>query len=260
MSYTLMLVDIGNTRATYGIYSGARILDFGSCKYTDIPKIFKNCSIGGDNHQKLISISSVVPSITKSTVAKIKGKSKKNAPRVWVVGKDIKIPVKHKYNKSNKLGIDRLVNIYGALRIYKAPLLMIDFGTAITFDYVSEKEIFEGGMIIPGPETSFQALLAKAALIPKSLRLPEKSKGFLGKNTYDCISNGTLEGYGAMTDGLILRFKEKYGKKLKVIATGGFTKNIKPFSKELSIVDPDHTIKSLLLLTKTHMNTQGIRP
>ena len=170
--------------------------------------------------------------------------------KLWVVSENLPIQIKHKYKNISQLGNDRKLNIYGATRIYKLPLLIIDYGSAITLDYVSKDATFQGGMIIPGPEISFQALLQRAALIPKNVRLPHKTKSLLGKTTYDCMKSGILEGYGAMTDGLIQRFRSKFGKNLKVLTTGGFTKHLGPFTKSIQIFDPKLSVKSLLLLFK----------
>ena len=241
----LILLDIGNTAVTYGVYQGKSLLGFGSCSYDDIPKIVSKCYSSGDYEEYLhIAISSVVPHITHKIQKFIKGKK----CRLWVAGANLPIPLKHRYPRNQKPGPDRLVTLYGASQLYKAPLVVIDFGTAITFDYLSPKGIFEGGMIIPGPEIAFQTLLHRAALIPKNIRLPHKAKSFLGKNTYDCISSGVLQGYGAMADELIHRFKSKYSNSLRFIATGGFAKHLKPYTKAMTVIDPQLSIKSLRLL------------
>lgn len=242
----LILLDIGNTAATCGLYEGGRLLQFTTLLYDEIPKYVHNCAKSGRDVELDIVISSVVPKITSKLKSNLKGPKR----RIWIVGENLPIPVKHRYSRKSTLGIDRIVNIYGALQIYKAPAMVIDFGTAITFDYLSEKGIFEGGMIIPGPELSFQSLLARAAQLPKKVRLPHKAKSFLGTDTLSCLTSGILEGYGAMTDGLIERFKSKYGKDLKVIATGGFACHLKPYVRSFDVLDPQHSIKSLLLLFK----------
>lgn len=245
----LILFDIGNTAATYGIYEKGRLKTFGSCLYNDIPKIVKNCSFSGKNNRITnMVVSSVVPQITHTIEHLV---SRKNV-RMMTVGKNLPVPLKHRYPKNNTLGIDRIVNMYGALQMVGGPALVIDFGTAITFDYLSTEGVFEGGMIIPGPELSFQSLIKRAARLPKNARLPHKTKAFLGKTTLDCLNSGILEGYGALTDGLIERFKSKYGKNLKVIATGGFARHLKPYTRNLKTVDPQHSIKSLFLLFKQH--------
>ncbi len=244
----LVLVDIGNTSLTTATYHGGRFHSFKDFTHDDFPKFVKKISTSGAKDDCLhIVISSVVPIIT-STIAK-KVASIPNV-KIWIVGRNLPIKISHKYRNIKSLGIDRVVNIYGALRMYKTPFVIIDYGTAITFDYVSSKGIFEGGMIIPGPQIAFQSLLQRAALIPKSITLPKKADNFLGKNTYACIKSGTLEGYGAMTDELINRFKKRYGKKMRFIGTGGFLRNLKPYVKSIDIIDLKHSMKSLLILFK----------
>lgn len=247
----LALLDVGNTSITYGIYAGGRFLASGNVKNDDIPKIDKILSKSGSKVIDEIVLSSVVPQITRKIEKRFRSKK---GVTLYIAGKDLKVPIRHKYKNINKLGVDRSVNIYGALKIYKTPLVVIDFGTAITMDYVSPKGIFEGGLIIPGPEISFQALIKRAALIPKSLHLPSESESFLGRDTLNCIKSGVLEGYGALTSGLLAKFREKYGKNVRFIATGGFARHLKPFIRGSITIDPLHSLKSLLLLYKSTLS------
>ncbi len=186
-------------------------------------------------------ISSVVPKVTQKLRQAIKPKP----AGFWVVGENLQLPLKHKYHNIKQLGADRIVNLYGALQRYTPPFLVIDFGTAITFDYVSAEKVFEGGMIVPGPELAFKALLSKAALLPKNARLPEKTVSFLGTDTYSCMNSGIMNAYGAMADGLIERFKSRFGTDLRVIATGGFASHLKPYTRSFEILDPRHAVYSL---------------
>ncbi len=242
-----ILLDIGNTAITYGIYSGGRLHANGSTLYNGIPKLALKWSNSGLYNDKNVVLSSVVPKITKK-VQKYFNPAK--GWKMWVAGKNLPLKIHHKYKEINKLGIDRRVNIYGAIRIYKLPLLIFDFGTALTVDYVSAKGVFEGGLIIPGPEISFQALIGRAALLPKNARLPRKAFRLDARNTVECMNSGILFGYGAMVDGLVDRFKHLYGNKLRVLATGGFSQHLKPFVRSFNRVDPLHSLKSLLLLYK----------
>ena len=242
-----ILLDIGNTAVKYAFADKSGIKRAGLSLYNDIPKIINNCSKCGGCYSDYLYISSVVP---KNTLF-----IKKNIPRslrekTLEIGKEITIEITHKYRQINKLGKDRLVNIYGALRLYRPPIMLLDFGTALKVEYLSPRGVFEGGMIIPGPEIAFQALRERGALLPKKMRLPEKSVSFLGTTTYDCMNSGILEGYGAMADGLIARFKEKYGKNITVLVTGGFAKHLKPYTSSFGILDPLHSLKSLFLIYK----------
>lgn len=243
----LILLDIGNTAVTYGVYRGRKLSAFGSILFDSIPYfIDKNHKSGMSVDNINIVISSVVPKNTDFLKTLISKKNPKKF-KIWIAGGNLPIPIRHRY-KPGKLGTDRAVNIYGALRLYKPPLLILDYGTAITFDYVSRSGVFEGGMILPGPEIGFQALIKRAALLPKKARLPRKAASFIGRDTYECMRSGILEGYGALSDGLIERFRERYGKNLKVIATGGFASVLRPYTRLMDITDPKHSIKSLFTL------------
>jgi type III pantothenate kinase len=241
----VLAIDIGNTAATVGFYEGGRLLSFGSIYYDDIPKYAIKLNKSGNDYHLDIIISSVSPEITRKVILSL---GKRKGQRIWIVGKNLPIKIRHKYNNYNDLGCDRKINAYGAAKMYRLPMLVIDYGTAVTFDYIDSKGVFQGGMIIPGPETAYRALGQRAALLPKKLTLPKKVQSFLGRNTKECMESGILEGYGAMTDELIQRFRKRYGNNLRVLATGGFSGVIRPFARNIDIVDPQHSIKSLLAL------------
>jgi type III pantothenate kinase len=241
----ILAIDIGNTAATVGFYEGGRLLDFRSIGYNDVPKYALKMLKSGNGYHLDVIISSVFPKIT--TFLKCKLQTIKGI-KIWVVGKNLRLKIRHKYSNYNVLGIDRKVNIYGVIQMYRLPMLVIDYGTAVTFDYIDSKGVFQGGMIIPGPETAYRALGQRAALLPKGLSLPTKATSFLGRNTRQCMESGILEGYGAMTDELIRRFRNRYGGKLRVLATGGFAEILRPYAKLIDTFDPKHSIKSLLAL------------
>lgn len=189
-------------------------------------------------------IASVFPKITQK-VRKI-ARQKLGRSHIWEVGQNLKPQISHNYKHINKLGSDRLINIYGAGRLYKPPLLILDFGTALTCDLVSKDGVFLGGLIVPGPEIAFNALWEKTALLPK-LPFPKGKVSFLGTDTREGMKSGILQGYGAMTDGLVERFKAKFGKKLRVIATGGLARTLRSYAPSINTVDPLLTLKSLYL-------------
>jgi len=245
----ILAIDIGNTAATVGFYEGGRLLDFGSMYYNDIPKYALKLSKNGNYSHLDIVISTVFPKITEKLKSSIIPSKR---TKIWVVGKNLPIKIRHKYNDYSKLGIDRKINTYGATRMHRLPILVIDYGTAITFDYIDTKGVFQGGMIIPGPETAYRALGQRAAMLPKGLPMPKESKSFLGRNTRDCMESGILESYGAMTDELILRFRKRYGKNLRTLATGGFSERLLPYTRNIDTIDPKHSIKSILALFREH--------
>ncbi len=243
----LLLLDIGNTSVSYAFYEGARLSPAGCFKSGDIPKFIKKFASSGKKSNIKVIFVSVVPKLSL-LVRKLA-----RACRVPALeaGRDLELPLQHRYRKRKQLGPDRQICVYAALRIYRPPFIILDFGTAITVDYVSAKGIFEGGMIIPGPEIAFRSLVERAARIPSTSRLRHRpGTAFLGRSTADCLQTGILQGYGAMTDGLIDRFRSRYGPKVRSIATGGFTRLLKPYVFRVDRYDPDLSLKGLLLLYK----------
>ncbi len=249
----LLTIDLGNSTAAYGLFEGSRFLANGHIESNHIP--FFSQLIAKSRVYKQIEkviISSVVPELTY----KIKRSIEKRIGRrsVYVVGKDLKLRVPMRYD-ARKLGADRLVNIYGALHFYRPPLLVIDFGTAITFDYISKSGVFEGGLIVPGIEMSFRALVEQAALLPKVKELAPV-KGLVGRNTRTAMSSGLLNGFGALADGLSGRFRVFYGRNLKILLTGGFAARIAPFMAHVDYLDPLHTIRSLDLIYRKEIESK----
>lgn len=241
----LLAIDIGNSTVACGVFRKKRLLRFDSICVDHFPKFSKNIINSGVLVKSdQIIISSVFPKMSHFLLKTIKrGNPSAN---IYLVGKNVFPPLKMRYDRK-KLGADRLVNLYGALKLYKPPFLVIDFGTAITFDYVSKRGVFEGGLIVPGVELSGEALLRRAALLPKSFKLKRVNR-LIGRTTHEALQSGLLNGFGALADGLIERFKRLDGEKLTVIATGGFAKSVAPYTRNLKRVDPDHTLRSLALI------------
>jgi type III pantothenate kinase len=235
----LLAIDIGNTNINFGIFSGTKII-----KRFSIPtkayrlKSIKN-KLAHFNIDNII-ICSVVPEVTKVLEKDLK------KMRTFIIGKDIRVPIKNLYRKPKQVGYDRLVNAYAGVRLYGAPLIMIDFGTAITFDAVSRKKEYLGGMILPGFEISLDALFQRTALLPK-IKL-EKPKEFIGKDTQSSMLSGIVYGFAALTDDLAVRIKKKIGKSAKVIGTGGNIGLIGKYCKRIDKIDKDLTLKGLNLI------------
>lgn len=248
----LICVDVGNTSTSFGIYVRRRFVKTGTTATNNIPeKLLKIIKIDDVSPDSTVIVSQVVPSVSQ----KIKRTLRQNVRlRLLIIGENCKVHIEHKYNNVNRLGKDRIVNAFGVKKIYGFPALVLDFGTGFTCDLISDKGIFEGGLIIPGPEISFRALSKKAALLPQ-IPFPRgkiKQLPLLGRNTRSCMESGILYGFGAMADGLIDRFKSRYGNKLKVIATGGLSKTIAPYITSLDVLDPLLTLRSLVEIYKDH--------
>ncbi len=148
----------------------------------------------------------------------------------------------------SEVGADRLVNAVGALG-YGDPrgrYVVVDFGTATTFDLVEAPDRYLGGAIAPGPQTAADALALKTAKLPRVDLVPPP-RGPVGKNTVEALQSGLVLGYAALVDGMVARFKEASGDAL-VIATGGFAQTLKALCRTVDVVDPDLTLKGLRLI------------
>lgn len=238
----ILAVDIGNTNINFGIFSKNTIVK----KFLIPTKDYNFKKL-----QKFLLASSVKDTIICSVVPKATGIVEKDLKSItgkpaYILGKDVFAPIKNLYRKPNQVGQDRLVNAYAGVKFLAAPLIAVDFGTAITFDIIAKNGQYLGGMIIPGLNLSLNALFEKTALLPK-IKL-EAPREFIGKDTKNSILSGIVYGFAALTDELVKRIKEKIGCNAKVIATGGNIDLISRYCKELNKIDKDLTLKGLNLI------------
>lgn len=164
-----------------------------------------------------------------------------------IVGKDVKVPMPVRYDAPEEIGQDRLVTAYAALEAVSAPLLVIDFGTALTFDLVGRKGAYEGGLIFPGLRLSLESLEKRTALLP--VIEPGAFRGLLGKNTAAGMNKGIVLGYASLCEGIVGRFREYAGNDLTVVATGGDSTLITRYTRGVDKVMPDLIFRGLSLLS-----------
>jgi type III pantothenate kinase len=238
----LLTVDIGNTNISFGIFRGRRPV-----KRFNLPS--KSYSL--KKLKRLLGKSGIESSIISSVVPKLTRILKKDLKRILprrplIIGKDIKVPLVNRYRNPAQVGQDRLVNAYAGITLYGSPLIVIDFGTAVTFDMISKNKEYLGGMILPGLEISLTALSEKTALLPK-IKL-NKPKEFIGRDTKNSMLSGIVYGFAALTDALIKRIKENIGKQAKVIGTGGNINLIVTFCQSFDRIDNALTLKGLHLI------------
>lgn len=239
-----LTIDIGNTNISLGIFHGKRLIR----RYTiatreknyflGLKKIFAQAKI------EEVIICSVVPRATKKLHLDLK-RLLKGKP-LHIIGKDVKVPIRNLYRSPRQVGQDRLVNAYAGVMFYGAPLVVVDFGTAITFDIISKKKEYLGGMIIPGLRISLEALNQKTALLPK-IKL-EKPREFIGRDTKNSMLSGIIYGFAALTDDLAMCIRNKIGSDTRIIGTGGNIKLIAQYCKRIDVIDQDLTLKGLNLL------------
>ncbi|MDD5109171.1 MAG: type III pantothenate kinase [Candidatus Omnitrophica bacterium] len=236
----LLAVDIGNTNITFGIFKGKKLQ-----KQFDIPtkeysksKLLRKLRIKPKLSATLIC--SVVPKLTRILQRDLMIETGK---KPYILGNDLVVPINNPYHKPNQLGQDRLVNAYAGSCLYKVPLIVIDSGTAITFDVIDKNKKYLGGLIIPGMKISLEALSEKTALLPPvSLNTPMI---FMGCDTKNSILNGIVFGTAGSVKELTNKIKQCIGKNALVIGTGGNIDLIKKYSGINLKVDTDLTLKGI---------------
>ena len=248
----LVVVDIGNTNITLGLFDGDNII--GNYRLTTklqrtsdeygfmILSFLEAYHVKVEDIQDVI-ISSVVPKIIYSFTNSIKKYFNKEP---IIIGPGIKTGISIKIDNPKALGADRLVDAAGAYYIYSCACLVIDFGTATTFDIVTDKGEFIGGATAPGLGISIEALSAQAAKLPEiEIKKPNK---IIARNTVDSMQAGIVYGYIGLTEKIITEIKKEYGQDLKVISTGGLGRMIYNETNLIDHFDPDLTFKGLKII------------
>ena len=190
-------------------------------------------------------IASVVPQVLNSMQTAIKKLTGKMA---LVVGPGLKTGLNIKIENPSQTGADLVVGCVAALREHKAPMIIIDMGTATTMIVLDESSAMIGGCIMPGVKISMDALTDRTALLP-GLQLDQPKKA-IGRNTIDCMRSGIMMGAACMIDGMIDRMEAELGYETTVIATGGIARFILPMCKKKIIYDKDLLVKGLATLYK----------
>ena len=241
----LLAIDIGNTSINLGLFKEGELIDkwkTSSSAYQDLFKGRKKRDI------EAIIICSVVPSLCQKIE---KSLNEKLNIRPLVVGKNISVDMPNLYQEPKQVGQDRLVNSLAAAEIYGFPVIVIDFGTAITFDFVSQNREYLGGIIVPGIKLSVDALSQKAALLPTiKLVSSQTPKYLLGRNTIQSMLSGAAYGFGSLCDEIIKKMREKYGRDILTVGTGGDISFIRTYCSQINKIDEELSLKGLWLIYK----------
>lgn len=251
----LLVADVGNTDTVFGLFQ----------KSDGSPRVWRaesNPRRTADEWAALLGqllqeedirladvqdmvVGSVVPDVTRS-LGWFAEKHLGQAPLVITGESDLGFAVE--VDHPAQVGPDRVANVLGALAKWKAPFVVVDLGTATTFDVVSKKGAFVGGMIVPGPSTLLASLAARTARLPQVPVL--RTTTVIGKNTTEAMQAGAFWGYVDLVEGLIDRIAKELGTKPTVIATGGHSKVIGPACRCIDHTDPDLTLDGLRLAWK----------
>jgi type III pantothenate kinase len=196
---------------------------------------------------RAICLASVAPQVTQSLVG---GLQVTTGIRAVTIDPRTPLPITLDVDEPWSVGADRIVNALAALSILGTDAVVVDFGTATTFDCVTADGRFIGGAIMPGLRTSADQLVRKAAKLPATeLAPPERA---IGRRTEDCIRAGVLYGAADSVDGMIARIRKEWpgGGRPKVVATGGLATIVTPFCSSVDAVDPDLTLRGLRIAAR----------
>jgi len=248
----ILVVDIGNTNIVFGLYSGDDLIgslrvqtdkNLSSKDYADKLQDFIHIKERNIRDVKGSIISSVVPEIDDSI---------KEACRTCVgkepvlVSPEIDMGMKICYENPGQMGTDRIVNSIAAFEKYKQAVIVIDFGTATTFDYVSAEGEYRGGVIAPGMKISAEALFEKASKLPRvELKPPEK---VICTDTVTNMQAGIVFGYAGLVDGIVSRIKNESISEPYVVATGGLASVVFPHADTIDEVYENLTLYGLKII------------
>jgi type III pantothenate kinase len=248
----LFTVDIGNTNIMFGIFKERYLINhwrIGSDKNKTSDEygvLFRNLlAMRGVevNSIRGAVISCVVPTLLDVIVKALKSYFDVNP---LVVEPGIKTGMPILYHNPKDVGADRIVNAVAAFDEYKSSVIVVDFGTATTFDCVSEKGEYLGGTIATGILVSAEALFGSASKLPRVEIVTPKT--VIGKNTVHSMQSGLVFGYAGLVDGIVGRIKDEMGTSPKVVATGGLAGVIASESKSLQYIDEFLSLKGLRLV------------
>ncbi len=261
----LLALDVGNTNIGLGVYrgTGAEARLEGDWRVrTDRDRtadefgllfmhLLEHSGIALD-HIHHVAVSSVVPTMNETLAA---ASNRYFGVKAFIVGPDSDTGITIRYQPSSDVGADRICNAVGAYARYGGPAIVVDYGTATTFDAIADNGDYLGGAIMPGIGISMDALFRHAARLYRvELAAPPSA---IGDNTVHAMQSGLVYGFAGQTDAMVERFRKELGANAHVIATGGLAELIKEASTTVQVVDQMVTLDGLRILSE---RSRGILP
>jgi type III pantothenate kinase len=248
----LLVVDVGNTQTHFGTFRGTDLAEhwrFATVRESTADEL--GAAMSALLGLKGMTLDDLDASIVSSTVPQLAPEWAAMAERyldhsMLVVGPGVRTGMALRYDNPREIGADRLVNAVAAYDHIGGACVVVDFGTAITYDAVSGHGEYLGGIIAPGVEISMEALTERAAKLPKIDLAPPRQ--LIGKSTVDAIRSGVIFGYAGQVDAIVRRLRAEMGDDTATIATGGLAGAIVPFTETIDEVDDLLTLTGLRLL------------
>ncbi len=248
----LLVVDVGNTQTHFGIFEGSKLVEhwrFATVRQSTADEL--GAALRNLLDLRGYAFADVDRSIVSSTVPQLEPEWTAMATRylgheMVAVGPGLRTGLAIRYDNPREVGADRLVNAVALRERFGGPAICVDFGTATTFDVLSEQGDYVGGSLMTGIEISLDALSERGARLPKVELAPPRT--VLAKNTIDAIRSGVVFGYAGAVDAILRRLYDEIGARASVVATGGLASLVVPYTEEIEQVDELLTLTGLRLL------------
>lgn len=255
----LLAIDVGNTNTVFAVFAddGRMLGEWRSAtnanRTADEHGVWLAQLFALERIDRAAITAGIIATVVPATLFSLRRMFRKylNCPVLVVGAPDVHLGVKVFLDRPEEVGADRLVNAVGAFEEYGGPKIIVDFGTATTFDVMDEDGSYLGGAIAPGVNLSLEALRQAAAQLPRvAIGRPDR---VIGKNTVQAMRSGIFWGYVGLIEGVIARIRQEFGKPIGVVATGGLAPLFGECTSVLEHADPHLTLKGLLAVYRRNI-------
>jgi type III pantothenate kinase len=259
----LLVIDIGNTNIVFGVYDNGKLLNhwrLGTVMHKTVDEyaILLNSLLYFDNIKLHDIDSAIISCVVPPLLIPFEIICRKYIGIMPIlVEPGIKTGMPILYENPSELGADRIVNAVAGYDSHKKALIIVDFGTATTFDYITQKGEYVGGAIVPGIMISLEALFERASKLPRVELI--KPRSLVGKNTVQAMQSGILYGYSSLVDGIVRKMSVEVRSEPYVIATGGLSSLISKGSETINEVDELLTLRGLKILYEKNRDTHKFK-
>ncbi len=253
----LLVIDVGNTNTVLGIFKNDVLIEDWRIKTIRdttadevnvlVKALFADSKVVMGKRIGKVLISSVVPPAVPILNAFCK--KHLNLEPLWITPGLVRSLMPVLYKNPDEVGADRIVNSIAAYDKYKTAMIVVDFGTATTFDVISSKGEYMGGAISPGIAISSEALFHKASRLPR-VEIFQPTDKVIGRDTIDSIKSGIIYGYASLVDGMVERMTKEMGSSPVIIATGGLSPLISSVSEKIDHVEESLTLEGLRIISQ----------
>ncbi|MEC9348029.1 MAG: type III pantothenate kinase [Pseudomonadota bacterium] len=256
----LLAIDAGNTNTTFAVFDGERIVGEWRAS-TSSSRTADEHAVWLASLMNLVELSpksidaAIIATVVPQALFNLRTLCRRyfNCEPVVIGDPDVDVGIQVLVARSRDVGADRIVNAVGAKLLYGGPAIIVDFGTATTFDVINNDGDYIGGVIAPGINLSLEALHLAAAKLPRIAI--ERPSRVVGDDTTSAMLSGVYYGYIGLIEGLVARIRQEQGGMVKVIATGGLAPMISDGTDIFDVIDRDLTMKGLLEISRRNPRT-----